>query len=419
VVQKARALNQPTGPWRALAHYNYRLYFAGQVVSQVGTWMQRTAQAWLVLELSDSPLAIGILAMCQFGPSLVLSLVAGVLADRMSKRRLVMMTTAASMVVSVVLAIIALSGLIQLWHVYVLAILLGALNAVEAPTRAALAMELVGRSDLQSAVGLNSSIFNGARILGPAVAGIVIAVSTTGWCFAINAVTYVFAFLALIFLRGDRLFESRRPPRASMLSQVADGVRYAFSKPTLALPLLLLCALGTFGYNFTTLLPLLARYVLDTDASGFGFLNAGLGIGSFVGSLVIAARPRPTLGLLMFGGTGISLSLLGLGLSTWYLLTFLVLAGLGLVAATYSGNTNSLLQFNSSEEYRGRVLSIYTLLMAGTTPVGGTITSLLAEVWDVRTALTIEAAICLAAVIFAIFYVNRSGGQRTWNFRFS
>ncbi len=387
----------PRRTLRALANPNYRLYFFGQIVSQTGGWLQRIAQSWLVLDLTGSPAALGILTVAQFMPIMVLSLFAGVVADRLPKRQLLYAIGIISAVQSTVLTLLMLSGTIQLWEVYVLAFILGTVSAFEMPTRQAFLSELVARDELQSAISLNSSVFNGARIIGPGIGGVIIATWGLGWCFGLNAVSFLASLISLAMLNTGAMRGAIRPPRGALWTQLADGLRYAARTPALSFPLLLLAVIGTFGYNFGVVFPLLARYALDLDAIGFGSLNTAMGIGSLFGALGVAARLSPTRTALLISGGAFSVLLLSVAFIPWYVLSLVALAAMGVASVTYSAVTNTSLQLNSEEHYRGRVLSLYTLLFAGSTPIGGALTGWLADRWGIRDALGIEAGICVVA----------------------
>jgi MFS family permease len=394
-------------PRRALANPNFRLYFAGQLVSQSGAWMQRTAQAWLVLDLTGSPLALGLVTALQFGPILLLSLVSGVVADRLPKRGFLIAVQTALMLQSLAVAALVLTGAIQLWHVYLLALWQGLATAFDGPTRQSFVGEMVGREDLSTAVALNSTVLSMARIIGPAIAGVMIAVWGLGWCFLANGISFVAVLVALALMRTDQLHPFRRARAASVWTQLADGVRYSARSPQLALPLLVLVFVGTFGYNFGVTIPLLARFGLDQGSIGFGAMNAAMGVGSLVGALAAASRPAPSHRLVILAATGFGCLLLGTALAPWYWLTLVLLLVLGAVSVTYSATTNSTLQLNSEEEYRGRVLSIYTLLAMGSTPIGAAITGALADAWGIRATLSLEAAVCVLGAVVGALYLRR------------
>jgi MFS family permease len=394
---------------RALHNPNYRIYFFGQLVSQIGTWLQRIGQAWLVLDLTNSSTDLGIVTALQFLPIMLLSLVGGVIADRFPKRQMMFAIQSVATLQALVLAVLTLSGQIQLWHVYVLAVVLGVVSAFDMPVRQAFMGEIAGREDLQSAISLNSSVFNGARIIGPGIGGVIIAVWGVGWCFALNAVSFLAVLVSLALLRADRFFPLRRPARAPLWKQLGDGLRYVAGKPQLTFPLLLLAVIGTFGYNFGVSLPLLARYTLDVGSVGFGTLNAVMGVGSVIGALGVAAHVAPSQRGLLVAGGGFAVCLLALALVPWYLAALGVLFVLGIVSITYSASTNTTLQLNSREEYRGRVLSLYTLLFAGSTPIGGALTGWMADRWGIDVALAVEAGVCLLAVLVGALYVWSGG----------
>jgi MFS family permease len=389
---------------RAFRNPNYRLYFFGQAVSQTGSWLQRVAQSWLVLDLTDSPAALGIVTAAQFLPILILSLFAGVIADRLPRRGLLYVISIIESIQSIVLAALTLSGTIQLWHVYVLAGVLGIASAFEMPTRQVFLSELVQRDELQSGISLNSSVFNAARIVGPGIGGVIIAAWGVGWCFALNAVSFIAVLISLAIMNMHHLREIRRAPRAALWAQLADGLRYSARTAALGFPLLLLAVIGTFAYNFGVTLPLLARYALDLGAVGFGSLNTAMGVGSLVGALGVAARLSPTRAVLVAAAGAFSTLLLAVAVSPWYVLTLLILVAAGVASVTYSAVTNTTLQLNSREEYRGRVLSLYTLLFAGSTPIGGAVTGWLANAWGIRVTMAIEAGICLAATLIGLLW---------------
>ncbi|MBV9579846.1 MAG: MFS transporter [Chloroflexi bacterium] len=398
--------------WRALRQPNYRLYFFGQVVSQSGTWLQRIAQAWLVLDVANSPAALGVLTVFQFTPALALSLVAGVVADRVGKQRLIMITSTLEALQALAMAAVTFSGNVQLWQIYLLAFLLGLFTTFETPARQAFVSELVPREDIQSAVALNSSVFNAARVVGPGIGGIILAAWGAGWAFALNGVSYLAVLAALFMLDSSKLYTSRRAARGALWSQVWDGLRHAAHVPELAYPLGLLAVIGLFGYNFGVVLPLLARYTLDVGAVGFGALNAAMGVGSLLGALLLTPHLPPGLRSVSLAGFGFSLALLAVAVVPNYSLILGLLAVLGLLSVIYSTSTNTTLQLSSGEAFRGRVLSLYTLLFMGTTPIGGAITGVLADQYGITATLAVEAAVCLLATLVGFAYLRWGRGAR-------
>jgi MFS family permease len=394
--------------WRALRHPNYRLYFFGQVVSQSGTWLQRIAQAWLVLDLANSSAALGVLTVFQFMPAMLLSLVAGVVADRVGKQRLIMITSTLETLQALALAVITLSGAVQLWHVYVLALLLGLFTTFETPARQAFVSDLVPREDIQSAVALNSSVFNAARVVGPGIGGVVLATWGAGWAFALNAVSYLAVLAALAMLDTSKLFGSRSVARGALWTQLWDGLQHAMESPRLAFPLSLLAVVGMLGYNFGVVLPLLARYTLDIGAVGFGALNAAMGVGSLLGALLLTPHLPPGTRTVALAALGFSFMLLAVALVPWYSATLVLLGVLGLISVAYSTSTNTTLQLSSGEAYRGRILSLYTLMFMGTTPIGGAVTGVLADSLGVTRTVALEACVCLVATLLGMLYLRRA-----------
>jgi MFS family permease len=361
-----------------------------------------------VLDLANSPAALGVLTVFQFAPAMLLSLFAGVIADRVGKRRLIMVTSMLEALQALVLAAVTLSGHVQLWQVYGLALLLGIFTSFETPARQAFVSELVPREDLQSAVALNSAVFNAARIVGPGMGGLIIAVWGAGWAFAVNALTYLVALAALAMLRPDRFFAGRLAARGALLRQLRDGLRHAAQTPRLAFPLSLLAVVGLFGYNFGVVLPLLARYALDVGAVGFGGLNAAMGAGSLFGALLLTPRLAPTTRAVALAALGFSATLFTVALVPWYPVMLALLALLGVLSVTYSTGTNTSLQLASGDAYRGRILSLYTLLFMGTTPIGGAITGFLADGWGPQATVAAEAGVCLVAALIGVLYLRRA-----------
>ncbi len=394
--------------FRSLQNRNYRLYWCGQVVSLSGTWMQRIAQAWLVLQLTHSPLALGTVTTIQFTPILLFSLFGGVLADRVPKWRFLLLTQSVMAIQALVLAILISTGHIQLFHIYILAAILGVASALDGPTRQAFVIELVGREDLPNAVALNSTIFNASRILGPGIGGLLIAGVGVAGCFYLNALSFFGVIGGLLLMDPKRFFPARPMRDGTVLRQIGAGLRYAATTPDAALPLLLMGILGTFGYNFTVLLPLIGDEVLHSGAIGFGVLTAAMGVGSLLAALGVAYRGRATRRTLLIGAAGFSGLLFAVGLSRWWALTLPLLVALGVCSITFSATASTRLQLVAPGDMRGRIMSIYQLLFAGTTPFGSLIIGGLAERWGVQQATMLVAVICGLGVLLACAYLRRN-----------
>ena len=402
------SLDSLTRGFSALAIRNYRLFWIGQLISLTGSWMQRTAQDWLVIQLTHSPFALGLVTVCQFLPVTLLSLVGGVITDRWPKRRLLLVTQSAALLQAVIFTVLVATGTIQIWHVYILAAVQGLINALDNPTRQAFVPELVGRAHLVNAIALNSMLFNGARVMGPAVAGLLIAQFGIAPALGLNAVSFLAVIAGLLLMDGDTLAGAAQASRGPVGRRLLEGLRYVRHTPPILLVMLLMAAIGTFGYNFSVVLPLVAGFLLKTDAAGFGGLSAFVGLGSLMAALITAYARHVGRRRLVASAALFSLILGGVALSTHFALTALLLMALGCAGVVFTTSANTLLQLTVPNELRGRVMSLYILLFAGTTPIGGfligTLSSSLGAVW----ALLICAALCLVGVAGALLYDRRT-----------
>lgn len=403
-------LAAPIGPllqrqFSSLRTYNYRLYFFGQMVSLVGTWMQRTGQAWLVIRITDSPRALGTTVTLQFLPIMLFTLFGGVVADKVDKLKLLKVTQSLALVQAAILGVLVSTGTVELWHVYVLALFLGCVNAMDGPVRQSFVVELVGREQLVNAVALNSTTFNVARILGPAAAGVTIGALGIAAAFWINAASFIGVLLAYHLMRTSQLYRGdRRPLKGGVASQVSEGIRYAAKTPSIAFILILVGFIGTFAFNTIAVIPLVAEFILHSDAAGFGFLTSCMGAGSLVSALVLAATGRSTRRVLWASAIAFVGIFGAIAMSESYALTAGLIVLWGMAGVAFSTNANTTLQLLAPEEMRGRVISMYQLLFAGSTPVGSYLTGVLSERIGVRDAILIEAAICVAGILVAAFY---------------
>jgi len=404
--------------FHALQVRNYRLFWIGQMISQTGSWMQRTAQDWLVLQLTHSPFALGLVTALQFLPVLLLSLIGGVITDRWPKHRLVTITQVAALLQAAVFAALVASGAIQLWHVYVLATIQGIITAIDNPVRQSFVVELVGREHLINAVALNSMLFNGSRIIGPALAGIMIASASStlngiSLVLAVNAISFVAVLVGLLMMRPSE-FSNVPPVVAGKMGQrLVEGLVYVWHTPSVLLVMIVVAAIGTFGYNFSVVLPLLSGFVLHTDAAGFGALSAFLGFGSVVGAIATAYMRQVTVGRLMLGSTAFAILLGAVAISTNYAISGALLIALGFAGILFSTSANTLLQLNVPDELRGRVMSLYMLLFAGSTPIGGLLIGTLSNIIGVSETLLVCAVLCLLGIGGALVYRRRMVGSST------
>jgi MFS family permease len=366
----------------ALAHRNYRLYMGGQVISQVGTWMQSVSQPWLVLTLGGTPLQLASVLALQFLPPAFLAPLGGVLADRIDKRRALRAAQGLALLPAATLFVLVITGAVELWHISVLAAVLGVANAVDMPLRHSFVAELVPQRDLMNAIALNSASFNTARIVGPAVAGVLIALVGLAWSFGINAISYLAVLAGLWMMSTSELHrDNLRIEHAPVRRSLVEGFRYATSTPIILWPLVLLFGMATFSMNFQTLLPLLARDTLGMQADGYGALYAAMGVGSLVGSLSLAflGNRRPLLPFMIGGGIAFVLLELGFGLSRALPLVFGSIVFIGLFSMLMVNTINVTIQSNVNHALRGRIMALYTTVFAGSAPVGGLFAGFLAE----------------------------------------
>jgi MFS family permease len=398
-----------TGAFAALRHRNYRLYWFGQVVSLVGTWMQAVSEPWLVLQLGGSALQLGLVVALEFAPSTLLAPLGGVLADRFDKRKALIWTQVAAAGQALFLFALTVTGVVQIWHVYVLALVLGMINAVNMPVRQAFAAELVPRRELVNAIALNSASFNAARIVGPAIAGITLALWGTAVNFGINAVSYLAVLAGLILMDPVALYRVVTSQRLPVLRSVMEGVRYAVRTPSVLWPLVLLGGVSTFGLNFTTLLPLFARNTLQLDAHGYGALYAVMGVGSLVGSMSLAflGSRRPLVPLIIGGGVGfVSFELL-LGVTRLAPFAFAIVPLIGLSSMLMINTINVTVQYGVPDELRGRVMSLYVLVFAGSSPIGGLFAGGTAQLYGAPAGFVLGALLASTFVVLVAWRLLR------------
>ena len=379
-------------------HRNYRIFFTGQVVSLAGTWMQNVALAWLVLELSGSPLAVGALAFWRFVPFTVFGLVAGVIADRVDSRRLVMGTQASAMVISAALAIVTLTGTATLPIVYVLAALGGVALAFDAPGRQSLTYQMVGRRELPNAVALNTGLFNGSRVIGPAIAGVIIAAAGTGICFALNAVSFLAVLTALAFVRSEELHHVERDPSAGVIGGIRHAFAFAWNDHQLRLILGVVTLVSTVGFNFHVLVPLLAADTLDVGPEGLGLLSAAFGLGALVGALTTASMREASWRMFATGTTAFGVLALLLAPVQSAPVAGLLLFGIGVSFTFFTANANALVQLSAPDHLRGRLFGLYLLAFVGVAPVGGMLAGWLAELGGTELAFAVAGLTALVAI---------------------
>jgi MFS family permease len=407
-VTRVRASASTT--FRALHNRNYRLFFFGQMVSLIGTWMQTVALGWLVYEITKSPAQIGLITAVQFVPTLLGSIHGGLVADRFDKRSILICTQVAFAVQAGVLTGLAIAHAAGLPVLYALAVVQGSISTIDNPTRQAFVSEMVGMEDLTNAVGLNSAMFNMARILGPAIGGVLIDWVGTTTCFAINTVSFVAVIVGLVAMRPAELFSVAHASRDK--GALRAGLRYAWEEPTLRLVLGMILVIGTLAMNFQVVLPVVAKAVFHGNAGTYGFLSAVMGFGSLGGALVAASRARPTLRLLAVSAAafGVAMLLDAVAPSLGFEMAALTLTGV--TSITFMATANATLQLTSRPEMRGRVMSIYMLFFLGSTPIGGPIVGWIGQEWSARWSLAVGGISCLVAAVWTIPAVSTRWRRR-------
>ena len=389
------------GNWRSFRHRNYRLLFPANTISNIGSWAQRVAQDWLVLELTNSGTYLGIVTAIQFTPVLFFSLHGGAFADRFNKRTLLVATNALGAFAALALGTLVITNNVKLWHVFALAAVLGISTAIDAPVRQAFAAEIVGHNDLPNAVSLNSANFNAGRLIGPAVSGVLIAAFGTGPSFIINGVSYLFAIVALLSLNEKEFFHQDKP---KTMTNVREGLRYALKRPDIYVVMLMVFFLGTFGLNFQIFNALMATKEFHKGPASYGLLGTFVAIGSFSGAIASARleRFRQTRYVILSGGV-FSTAVIILSVMPNYLAYALWLPVCGVSALTTMIMANSIVQVNSDPAIRGRIMGIYLLIFMGGTPVGSPLIGVMAEVVGIRQTVAACGVIALLATLVIWF----------------
>nr|WP_228430979.1 MFS transporter [Baekduia soli] len=391
----------------ALSVPNYRRYMSGQAVSLVGTWMQMTAQSWLVLTLTHSSTALGVVVALQTLPVLLLGPYGGVIADRVDKLRLMTILQAAMGVQALVLGLLTVTGVVRVWEIGLLAALLGLNNAFENPARQSFMLEMVGPEHLRNAVSLNSVFVNVARSVGPAVAGILIATVGDGVCFLVNAASFVAVVTSL--RRLDRTALAPSPPAPRTPGQLREGLRYVARTPQLGVPLLMMSLAGMLAYEFQVSLPVMAKDALHSDAAGFGFMTAAMGVGAVAGGLLVAARGEIGLRRLVAAATALGVAMLGATLAPGLALELVAMAFVGGASITFMSTGNATMQLNAEPSMRGRVMSLWFVAFQGSTPIGGPLVGWVMAAAGARAGLGLGAVTCLVVAALGALTVRRLG----------
>jgi MFS family permease len=389
----------------ALAIPNYRRYIAGQSVSLIGTWMQMAAQSWLVLTLTHSATTLGVIVGLQTLPVLLLGPYGGVIADRVDKRRLMIVLQIAMGLQALVLGVLTVTGAVRLWEIGALAVLLGLNNAFENPARQSFMLEMVGARDLRNAVSLNSVLVNVARVIGPAVAGVLIATVGEGVCFLLNAASFAAVVGSLSTLDRTAIFPS--PPSGREPGQLREGLRYVRRTPQLGVPLLMMALAGCLAYEFQVTLPVMARQGLHVGATGYGFMVAAMGVGAIVGGLFVATKGKTGLPTLVMAATAFGVLLLFAAVATSLPVEVFALALAGGASISFMATGNSTLQLNAAPSMRGRVMSLWFVAFQGSTPIGGPIVGWVMADAGARAGLGVGGVSCLVVALLGLLALRR------------
>jgi predicted MFS family arabinose efflux permease len=397
----------------SLAVPNYRRYIGGQTVSMVGTWMQTTAQAWLVLTLTHSSVDLGLIVALQSLPVLLAGGYGGVVADRVDKRKLMIFLQSMMGLQALALGILVVTGREQLWEIGILALVLGLNNTFENPARQAFVLEMVGPRDLRNAVSLNSTMVNVARAVGPAVAGLLIATVGDGLCFLLNAASFVAVVVSLVTMDLSKLQPSK--PSGRKGGQLREGLRYVAHTPELGIPLLMMVLIGTFAYNFQVVLPVLAKETFHGGSAAFGFMTASMGVGAVAGGLVTAARGNTGLRPCALAASAFAVVLLFAAVAPSLALEYVALAAVGWASVSFIARGNSTLQLGAAPSMRGRVMALWQIAFQGTTPIGGPLIGLVVAREGARVGLVTGSISCAVAVLVAVFFMRRLRMTAIWS----
>ena len=395
--------------FHALTNANFRYFWLGQCVSLIGTWMQTIGQSWLVYTLTDSPLLLGVFAAMQFLPITTLSLFAGVIVDRYPKKTILYVTQSVSMLLALILAALVFTNTVRYEYLLVLAVLLGITNSIDIPARQSFLIEIAGRDDLMNAIALNSMTFNLAKILGPSLGAVLMAALGAGWCFLINGISFIAVLIGLLRIKVDPYV--RPKVSTKIIREIMDGLRYIYKNRILLQGILTTLGMGIFAFNYSVLLPVFVKNVLHQEAAAYGVLMAALGVGSIIGALVVSGRSKsgPRMGIVIISALLVGVLYILHGLFIQYAVIIILLAGIGLFSITFSTTLNTILQVNSSNEYRGRVMSVYSLVFSGATPIGGLFTGIAISGSGISETFRLSGIliICMVLGVSVLFFKKR------------
>jgi len=394
--------------FHALTHKNFRYFWTGQCVSLIGTWMQSIGQSWLVLSITNSPFLLGVLGMVQFMPVTLFSLFAGVIVDKYSKKKLLVFTQISSMLLALSLSVLVFTNTIRYEYILILAFLLGCINCIDMTTRQSFTIEIAGKEDLMNAIALNSATFNLARILGPSIGAIIMAYFGAGWCFLLNGLSY-FAVLYGLYNIKVKSYVRKQVKGSSMLKEIKDGLKYVRSSKILFETVLMVLVIGIFAFNYNVLVPSFTKLVLHESEKTYGLLMSFLGVGSLLGAIFASMRSRRGLSKRIMFISSIALAILLVlnGLNINYIIAALLLGATGIFNIQFSTTANSTLQLNSKDEYRGRVMSVYSFVFAGSAPLGSLFTGLVCDKMGPSQGFIFSGVSIIILILIIKFYFNK------------
>ncbi len=395
--------------FHALTHKNFRYFFLGQCASLIGTWMQSIGQSWLVLSLTNSPFKLGVLGMVQFIPITFFSLFAGVVVDKFSKKKLLLLTQLLSMILALLLSLLVFTGSVKYEYILIMGFVLGCINCIDMPTRQSFTVEMAGKEDLMNAIALNSAVFNLARILGPSIGALVMAYMGVGWCFLINGLSYLAVLYGLYKIKVQS-YVRNDIKNTNVVKEIKDGLKYVAGSQVLLETILLILIIGIFGFNYNVLVPSFTKLVLNLNEKAYGVLMSFLGIGSFAGAIFATVRSRKGLKrkVLYLSAAGLATMLILNGLNRSFIITAAVLAVTGVFNIQFTTTANSSLQLNSRDEYRGRVMSVYSFVFAGSAPLGSLITGIICDKLGPSQGFFLSGILILISFfIIKIFFRNK------------
>ncbi|MBU3111252.1 MFS transporter [Clostridium lacusfryxellense] len=392
--------------FHALTHKNYRYFWFGQCVSLIGTWTQNIGQSWLVLSITGSPFLLGVVAAMQFLPITFFSLFAGVLTDKFPKKKILIFTQSVSMVLAFTLSALVFTNTLKFEYILALALCLGFCNTLDMPTRQAFNVEIVGKEDLMNAITLNSATFNLARIIGPAIGAMLMGYLGAGWCFLLNGFSFMTVIYGLIHIESTN-YVRKKSSEKGILKEILDGLKYIKNKPVLLETLILVSIMGIFVFNYNVLIPVFTKNILHMEEKTYGILLSSLGAGSLFGALIMSLKSRngPNKFLMIGSSIGIGIMLIFTGISNIYYLTAISLAITGIFNIFFSTTANTTLQLNSKDEYRGRIMSVYSLVSAGLVPLGSLLSGLVAEKYGADTCFILSG---ISTIILLLLLVSWS-----------